>query len=164
MKDFIDKEINISMLFLQNIRRITLQVITVAGETNELGSASMSVEETSPTVWRKVVEISAFEKVVIEPWLVTLLSFPCDEAQALLTAQHAGSGQVLKRHKLRPDVGLALPLNNTGANIGQLFTFLRLPLATGFPAHVHAFFSLTPSRQNLRNPGDNTLVKGSSDQ
>ncbi|KAH6902619.1 hypothetical protein BKA70DRAFT_1306179 [Coprinopsis sp. MPI-PUGE-AT-0042] len=163
MKDFIDKEINISMLFLQCIRRITLKVITEAGETNELGTASMSVEETSSTVWRKVVEISTLGRAITEPWLVTLVSFPPDEAEAALVAQRGGTGQVLRRHKLRPDVGLALPLNNTGANIGQLFTFLRLPLATGFPAHVHAFFALTPSRQNLRNPGDNTLVKGSSD-
>ena len=37
---------------------------------------------------------------------------------------------------------------------GRLFTFLPLPLKTGFPAHVHALFALTQSRQNLHNSGE----------
>ena len=65
-----------------------------------------------------------------------------------------------------PDVSLAIPLSiatqaETG---GRLFTFLPLPLKTGFPTHIHAPFALTQSRQYLRNSGEAGIVSQADDQ
>ncbi|KAH6903850.1 hypothetical protein BKA70DRAFT_579826 [Coprinopsis sp. MPI-PUGE-AT-0042] len=163
MDDFIRDEFNIAMLFLQHLISIKLVVIDESGAVRQLGSSHLSTEDISPDVVQKAVTVVANGSQTVESWLVTHSTFPNEEAIKLLSTKAIGGGAVLETHKLRPDVSLALPLDNTGINFGQLFTYLRLPLATGFPTHTHAFFALTPSRQNLRNPGDNGLVKGSDD-
>ncbi|EEB88370.1 hypothetical protein MPER_13829, partial [Moniliophthora perniciosa FA553] len=58
---------------------------------------------------------------------------------------------------------LALAIPTTGKfSAGRLFTFIPLPLSTGFPVHVHGLFALTPSRQHLRNNSEH-VVKQSDD-
>ncbi|KAH6902615.1 hypothetical protein BKA70DRAFT_1434939 [Coprinopsis sp. MPI-PUGE-AT-0042] len=163
MKDFISDEFNIAMLFLQHLASIKLIVIDQSGAIRQLGSCNLSTVHISQTVAQKAVTIVTKGRQTVETWLVTHSTFPSEEALDLLSTKTIGGRDVLETHKLRPDVSLALPLDNAGASYGQLFTYLRLPLATGFPPHIHAFFALTPSRQNLRNPGDNGLVKTSDD-
>ncbi|KAK0502390.1 hypothetical protein EDD18DRAFT_1048553, partial [Armillaria luteobubalina] len=46
---------------------------------------------------------------------------------------------------------------------GRLFTYLPLPIRTGFPCHVHGLFALTQSRQNLTNKTEIGIVRGSDD-
>ena len=116
-----------------------------------------------------MVRIQCAEEACVEDeeWLVVHQSFVKNEVLQLLSTR-AGSPceKVLKKHKLSADVGLAFLLNSARSikpDIGQLFTFLRLPIETGFPAHIHSPFSLTPSRQNLRPHGENGIVPGSDD-
>ncbi|PIL32619.1 hypothetical protein GSI_05323 [Ganoderma sinense ZZ0214-1] len=68
----------------------------------------------------------------------------------------------VEREKLRSDVALALPINTSHNIQGRLFTFLPLPLTTNFPCHIHGIFSLTDSRQNLRNPSE-TIMQQTAD-
>lgn len=172
-QDFIDGEINMSMLFLQHLRSIDVSLIHDGGKEEE-HLASCTIENTQD------IRDSAVERVVRvvlppcfpyeERWVVSHQSSPLDEAAQLLR-QRVGSvcDTALQEHKLRPDVGIAFPLPNSPAlpnveSIGRLFTFLRLPIETGFPLHVHGCFALTTSRQNLRNRDDNGVVRGSTDQ
>ncbi|EAU81693.2 hypothetical protein CC1G_02709 [Coprinopsis cinerea okayama7 len=165
MLDFINDEFNISMLFLQHLRSIALYKIDDSGTITELGSCNITPKPIADKVFKKTVAITKSGMDVEEEWLVILSEFSEKEAfEALLSRVKTElDPRILQKHKLRPDVGIAYPLHKTTNSIGYLFTYLRLPLATGFPAHVHAFFALTPSRQNLRNPGDNGIVKGSND-
>ncbi|KAF9815249.1 hypothetical protein IEO21_04696 [Rhodonia placenta] len=54
-------------------------------------------------------------------------------------------------------VAIAVPLASKPLVNGRLFTYLPLPLATGFPCHIHALFALTDSRDHLRNAGEKVL-------
>ncbi|RXW22304.1 hypothetical protein EST38_g3552 [Candolleomyces aberdarensis] len=168
-RDFIKSEINISMLFLQHLRSIELVVVHENGRKHQLGKCTIEVADILPNGnCTKVVRVETSQaSPQVEKWLVMHQHFAQEEALHRLSSLAGSlSERVLKKHKLRPDVGLAFPLDPTptpDSGIGQLFTFLRLPLPTGFPAHVHAFFSLTPSRQNLRNAIDSGVVKGSDD-
>ncbi|KAJ2913096.1 hypothetical protein MD484_g7329, partial [Candolleomyces efflorescens] len=168
-KNFIQDEMNISMLFLQHLRSVEFVVVREDGKVRRLGKCTIEVTDPLPNgTCTKVVHVEPPKgRPRVEKWLVLDQHFSQEDALDQLSALAGSlSGRVLKKHKLRPDVGLAFPLDPVSppdSGIGQLFTFLRLPLATGFPAHVHGFFSLTPSRQNLRNPVDSGVVKGSDD-
>ncbi|KAJ2928409.1 hypothetical protein H1R20_g8672, partial [Candolleomyces eurysporus] len=168
-RDFIKSEINISMLFLQHLCSIELVVVNENGRQHQLARCTIEVDDILPNGnCTKVVRVETNQaSPQVEKWLVMHQRFAQEEAFHRLSSLAGSlSERVLKKHKLRPDVGLAFPLEPTpspDSGIGQLFTFLRLPLPTGFPAHVHAFFSLTPSRQNLRNAIDSGIVKGSDD-
>ncbi|EAU81709.2 hypothetical protein CC1G_02725 [Coprinopsis cinerea okayama7 len=164
MKDFVRDELKICMLFLQHLRSINLIMIDDQGET-ELGSSTIESNQIYDNVDEKLVTLIDGTSVTKRRWIVQASHFADEDAIALLAARTGGlSDTLLKRHKLRPHVGIAFPLDGDDAReVGQLFTYLRLPLSTGFPAHVHAFFALTPSRQNLKNQGDPTLMKGSDD-
>ncbi|KAJ2918885.1 hypothetical protein MD484_g1553, partial [Candolleomyces efflorescens] len=166
-QEFIGKELNIAMLFLHHLRSIDFIIIDETGIEKRM--AHCIVETTgqlSEGVCKQVVHLQS-EGSAKEEWLVTHQSFPNDEVLGLLSDRAHSLGQnVLKKHKLRADIGLAFPLSPTQSvqpDIGQLFTFLRLPIKTGFPAHIHSLFSLTPSRQNLRPHGENGIVRGSDD-
>jgi sacsin len=168
--NFIKDEINISMLFLQHLRSIEFVVVSEDGKVQQLGKCTIEVTNPLPNgTCTKVVHVETRQTLPkAEKWLVLDRHFAQEDALRQLSSLAGSlSERVLKKHKLRPDVGLAYPLDplpSPNSGIGQLFTFLRLPLATGFPAHVHGFFSLTPSRQNLRNPVDSGVVKGSDDE
>jgi hypothetical protein len=61
----------------------------------------------------------------------------------------------LGSEKLLPRVGLAIPLSPQPApRQGRLYTFLPLPLITGFPMHVHGLFALDSARRHLRGDVD----------
>lgn len=100
------------------------------------------------------------EKVVETTWRVLQCPFQQAEATQLLSnAIRGDSAPILKEHKLLPTVGLATSLKYSGQqNSGRLFTYLPLPIPTGFPVHIHALFALTSSRQSLRNPREIGLM------
>ncbi|TFK17299.1 hypothetical protein FA15DRAFT_661546 [Coprinopsis marcescibilis] len=159
MKDFLQEEFDISMLFLQHLRSIELVVIDEDGRKEILGTCAISIDAIAGNIFIKRITVTTPTNSFSQKWLVV---------DARLSDQDAidrGLGRsVLDGHKLRPHVGIAFRIDNQPSTVfGNLFTYLRLPLATGFPAHIHAFFALTPSRQNLRNPGDHGIVKGSDD-
>jgi sacsin len=157
------------MLFLQHLRSIDFIIVNETGTENKMAHCTVEIgSQSSEGVCKQVVSVQSAEaSAKKEEWLVIHQSFAKGEVQNLLSNRAGSLGEnVLKKHKLRADVGLAFPLNSTQSvapDIGQLFTFLRLPIKTGFPAHIHSLFSLTPSRQNLRPHGENGIVRGSDD-
>ena len=73
--------------------------------------------------------------------------------------------RTLSEDKLNPTVDLAVSNEfSTLTEEGRLFTFLPLPLKTSFPIHINCVFSLTQSRQNLRNAGEVGIVSDSEDR
>ncbi|KAF6756631.1 hypothetical protein DFP72DRAFT_810196 [Ephemerocybe angulata] len=176
-KDFIEGELGVAMLFLRHLRSIKLIVADNKGEHH---LANCDIEKTS-TIGDGVAGVRVHihcqgGSVVEKDWAILEQHPPIEDAYNLLSKRMSEFlpeeelqkvlEAVLKKHKLRPDVGIAFPLSDSDAPPGKrdngfLFTFLRLPIETGFPVHIHGCFSLTTSRQNLRNPVDNGLVKGS---
>jgi sacsin len=159
-----------AMLFLQNLRSIEFIIIDEHGNLDQLAKSTIIVEPGLENgTWKKLVRVNAKDTVCREEeWLLVDFRPPADEGMSKLTVRAGDlSERIMKKNKLRPHVGIAFPIPSDASPMlddqGQLFTFLRLPLATGFPGHVHAYFALTPSRQNLRNPGDSGVVKGSDD-
>ena len=72
----------------------------------------------------------------------------------------------LGKEKLDATIALAVqdPVQSGRGSNGQLFTFLPLPLPTGFPLHIHALFALTQARQNLWNGPERGMIKRTRDQ
>ncbi|KAF6749160.1 hypothetical protein DFP72DRAFT_1143529 [Ephemerocybe angulata] len=183
-KDFIDGELGAAMLFLQHLRSIKLVIVDKHGTVRDLASCAIDKPlEMEDGVTRARVRIKRRGADVTETkeWAILDQAPPLEEAHSLLSKRMAeflpdeeelqkSLEVVLKKHKLRPDVGIAFPLSEDvdssprRNDAGCLFTFLRLPIETGFPVHIHGCFALTTSRQNLRNPVDNGVVKGSEDR
>lgn len=172
LSDFIKEEIDICLLFLQNLTCVEVYEISEVGCSSCLASLVMCKETgivsdlyTASKARIKSTRLHGFDKEV--PWHVLHFKFPESRATSLLESRLGGTfSKDLARHKLLPNLGIAAPLDvmSTSANTGRLFTYLPLPLKTGFPIHIHALFALTSSRQNLRNIGDIGTVKKSDDR
>jgi hypothetical protein len=96
-------------------------------------------------------------------WRIFEATYPDSEAADLVSNRLGYDvGPVLRQEKLLPKVGIAMPLLHqpTAAHSGRLYTYLPLPLSTGFPCHVHGLFALTPDRQHLRNGEETGVVEG----
>ncbi|KAF8970966.1 hypothetical protein BDZ97DRAFT_1914417 [Flammula alnicola] len=149
--EFIYEEIEISLLFLQNIQHIEIHDI------NERGVSKCMPSFPSPDLHRSGVEITT--------QLTPQLSPSTTSTRLKIKRSSGDITRILKEHKLLPNIGIATPLDPTSEELtsGRLFTFLPLPLPTGFPVHLHAYFALTQSRQNLRNSREIGLVPGTDD-
>ena len=173
--DFITEEIDICLLFLQNITSIEIYEVDEHGKSTCVTtsvisrSASSACGEGSKT-YKSIVTRNSQGKEHEKVWRLLHCPFPQEEAVAhLVKRQINNPSSTLREHKLIPSVSLAVPLSiatqatqaETG---GRLFTFLPLPLKTGFPIHVHALFALTQSRQHLRNSGETGIVSQADDQ
>jgi sacsin len=170
LRNFALEELNIALLFLRKVNSIEIFEINSEGENSKIASATIdriSTELHEKCLIRKIlvcthIADSSEERV----WRI--LHAPFAESKAINTlSQRLGRSptSTLSQHKLSPNVDLAIPLNLADSTqIGRLFTFLPLPLRTEFPIHINALFSLTQSRQNLRNGGEVGIVKGSDDQ
>jgi hypothetical protein len=169
--DFITEEIDISLLFLQNITSIEIHEVNEQGKSTCVAtsiisrSASTACGDGNKT-YKSTITKNSQGKVHEKVWCLLHCPFPQEEAVALLAKRQINNpSSTLKEHKLVPNVSLAVPLSiTTQAEMGgRLFTFLPLPLKTGFPAHIHALFALTQSRQHLRNSGETGIVSQAAD-
>jgi sacsin len=100
-------------------------------------------------------------------WRITHSYFPQADSTSLLSLRLGEDPRpILSKHKLLSEMAIAIPLSilHKEENAGRLFTYLPLPLKTGFPGHVHGLFALTQSRQNLNNGGEIGIVRGSEDR
>ena len=156
--EFIREEIDISLLFLQSIQDIEIYDVDEGGnstclvtlsiartERTELGDGNTTYVATTTTTTNEKAETT---------WRV--LQCPFQQAGAIQLLSNAIPGDpapILKKHKLLPTVGLATSLKHPSGQptSGRLFTYLPLPIPTGFPVHIHALFALVQSRQSLRN-------------
>jgi len=129
----------------------------------------LAMDQTENTTSTYVVETRIDSgPSVTEKWRIQHTEFPQSDTKSRL-CQRAGCdpSDVLSTHKLRAAIGLAIPLSiltPQGGHSGRLYTYLPLPLPTGFPVHIHSLFALTQSRQNLRNREEKGLVRGSADR
>lgn len=180
-----DSEISISLLFLTHVSSIELREIDEAG--NDRCIAKVSIIRTTPTSAHVVstdnaefttylcsvtVDIlSGSSSSVTRTWRILSASYRKSQPATLLSQRlgisEVETQQALALHKLRPEVALAMPLcyspsdtTTCGGTNGRLFTYLPLPLRTGFPCHVNSLFALTQSRQSLCNSGD-IVARGS---
>ena len=173
--EFIKQELDIAMLFLSHLAVIEVKEIDVDGRVQTLASATassdplQSFKSSDPTMAltlsSRAIAISVASSTTCE-WLIARASCPKEECVDLLCSSHDGSrewvaGEV-EREKLRSDVALAFPINPSQTFQGRLFTYLPLPLTTGFPCHIHGVFSLPDSRQNMRNPSE-TIMRQTAD-
>jgi len=167
--DFLKHEINVSMLFLQHLRSINLVLIDAQGGVTDLACCTVSVLDSLPDgSIKKAVRTHIATRdppLLSQDWIVKAWRYDEQEALQLLKDRIPGlKKRIIEKNKLRPDVGIAFPLNAKMAIEGHLFTFLRLPIPTGFPVHLHALFALLPSRAGLRWRSEKGIVEGSQDQ
>lgn len=168
-QSFIEEEISIALLFLTSVSSIQIFEIDDEGTRcmakAELVKRQADSQETgralTSTYLCDVNVTTGTDPVVSKSWRIFSSSYERSEAAKLLSVR-LGFDVVpaLEKQKLFPTVAFAMPLAPSIRCKGRLYTFLPLPLSTGFPCHVHALFALTPDRQHLRNGEETGLVKG----
>ncbi|KAF8344477.1 hypothetical protein F5887DRAFT_1075526 [Amanita rubescens] len=165
IQDYIDEELNISLLFLNSLRTIEIWKVyggnktRIAAWTKSQRKAERQSNE-SPFFIRNLVLSNGNTEF---SWRIIQAKNIESDARSRLSAQVGGEAvdHIFKKHKLSPDVRIAYPLFSDGYTSGRLFTFLPLPSKTDFPVHIHALFALTSSRQSLRNRSETGSVAGS---
>ncbi|KAG0137825.1 hypothetical protein HOY82DRAFT_644737 [Tuber indicum] len=169
-----------SLLFLRNLRSITLRIgdaiIAKAESTVPNERKNETGENPVNEGYRQVfVEQSKehYESDFMMDIKITRSAGP-DTAPSETKVKYAISHHLRKsaedenlqiwarRHKLFPWVAIANPLDKTPDFDGRLFTTLPLPVQTKHPAHIHGIFSITPDRSNIHSGGDTTMSANSS--
>ncbi|KDQ57943.1 hypothetical protein JAAARDRAFT_155600 [Jaapia argillacea MUCL 33604] len=184
---FIESEIDQVLLFLSNLASI--KICEIDEEGKETHFATVTISRTPPilasistsanqeerdrcTSHLCTVDLQRLEKEKEKKtWRILHCPFSSSHAADLVAARLDSTDPPdLEKEKLVPDVGLAIPLplppaQSTGAagvwDGGRLFTYLPLPIPTGFAFHVHAPFALTGDRQRLQNVSE-TGISGNS--
>lgn len=168
-QSFIEEEISIALLFLTSVSCVEIYEIDDAGTRRlakaELAKGSMTQNTAgacaTSTYLCDVNVSTGNDTLVSKSWRILSSSYEIGEAAELLSKRLGYDvAPALKKQKLTPDVAFAMPLAPPNQKKGRLYTFLPLPLSTGFPCHVHALFALTPDRQHLRNSEETGLVEG----
>lgn len=171
LRDFAKDELNVSLLFLRNVTEIEIYEVDAAGKKTEIARASIDRGQLE-SHWEYEIRKARIRTHCLdgsseeEEWRLVHAPFSEAEAVDALSERLGGDpAATLSQHKLSPAMDFAIPRNSSDATkIGRLFTYLPLPLRTEFPVHINALFSLTQSRQNLRNGGEIGIVKNSDDQ
>jgi len=175
LQDFIDGELDIAMLFLTNISSIEIYEVNNEGRKRlahaklskyPLERLNLSAADDAMTYQCRISTLIAGANVIEDSWRIFHASFLQSHSVSILSERiNNDVSRVLTTQKLSPKVALAMPLSTKriASNSGRLFTYLPLPLHTGFPCHIHGLFALTPDRQHLRNSEETGLVPGSTD-
>ncbi|KAI0784872.1 hypothetical protein C8Q75DRAFT_894291 [Abortiporus biennis] len=175
--DFVKEEIDISLLFLSHIS--STEIIEVDGHDRRVLGKVKIERAASPPASSSHVSAERLERCTVfvdddsdgvlirrsQDWCILHVTFPiemCTEVLSPKLGPHTASR--LQREKLKPILGLAVPLPLNHTRPGRLFTYLPLPLPTGFPLHVHALFALTQARQNLWSCSEKGMVRGTRDE
>ncbi|EIN04203.1 hypothetical protein PUNSTDRAFT_138930 [Punctularia strigosozonata HHB-11173 SS5] len=166
--DFVQKEMDIALLFLNNVKIIEIyedyvdpkhllaRVEVFDGprtEAETFGSIRHSAETFLRTITLSTIEPA---RQVTAQWRVMRTRFTPDEVSRQLTDRLRYDASLdVQEEKLLPYISLASPTSPEGPfTNGRLFTYLPLPIPTGLPVHIHALFALTPDRQHLRNANE----------
>jgi hypothetical protein len=170
---FIEKEMDICLLFLSSLRSVEFWVIR-EGETIPSRIAMSSIAPTigassDGTALSSRVETKLYSNPSHgKDWLIHWHSVPDSESQGQLSTRiDYDAKSTMEAEKLTATVALAI---HTGISqdgscaSGRLFTYLPLPSDTNYPCNIHAPFALTIDRQTLRNEKEDGLIKGSDDQ
>jgi hypothetical protein len=175
-EDFVREEIGISLLFLKNITSVEVHEVDAQGgrrciaksSIQKAKEASWTVDSDRHTTFKctVVVETPLVGRVE-KTWRIVHSYFPEAFSTSLLSLRLGQDPRpILSKHKLLSEMAIAIPMSilTKEDTAGRLFTYLPLPLNTGFPLHIHGLFALTPSRQNLNNGGEIGIVRGSEDR
>ncbi|THH29382.1 hypothetical protein EUX98_g4793 [Antrodiella citrinella] len=164
--DFIQDELGIALLFLRHLKSITFLEVDNHG-TRCIGQAEFGktpIGSPNGTTTQEIVSVDKLEPGRLT-WRVVHVDFADSECANILERRLSRNvSEDLQREKLSPAVSLAFPMPLQPPSRSLLFTYLPLPLPTGFPCHIHSLFALTPSRQNLRNAVEQGLVHGARDE
>ncbi|KAJ7186780.1 hypothetical protein C8R46DRAFT_279690 [Mycena filopes] len=174
-EDFIREEIGLSLLFLRNISTVEIHEVDAQGGRRCLATStiqrgaieSWTFDSDRHTTFKctATVETPLLGRVD-KDWRIVHSYFQEAYSTSLLALRLGQDPRpILAKHKLVSEMALAIPMSilTQEENSGRLFTYLPLPLKTGFPANCHALFALTASRQNLNNGGEIGIVRGSED-
>ena len=170
---FIQKEMDICLLFLSSLQSVEFWVIR-EGETipSRVALSSITpVVDASPTnsALSRRVETTLYSHPTHEKdWLIRWHSVPNSESQDQLSARiNCDVRSTMEVEKLTATVALAIQTSVSPDGCcapGRLFTYLPLPSDTNYPCNIHAPFALTLDRQTLRNENEEGLLRGSDDQ
>ncbi|CUS15647.1 unnamed protein product, partial [Tuber aestivum] len=169
-----------SLLFLRNLRSITLRIddtvfaraeSTVPSETkNDRGENPVNEGYRQVLVEQSREHYESDFMMEISILRSTEPGTDPSETKVRYAISHylrksTGDGNLQKwarNHKLFPWVAIANPLDKTPDFDGRLFTTLPLPIQTKHPAHIHGIFSITPDRSNIHSGGDTTMSSNSA--
>uniref|UniRef100_A0A672TZU2 Sacsin/Nov domain-containing protein n=1 Tax=Strigops habroptila TaxID=2489341 RepID=A0A672TZU2_STRHB len=156
------------LLFLRRVREMSLEM---------LPDTATSAEDTMPLATLRRKEIRDLGTPEDAPsWAAIEQLTACEEASKtmwhyLVLVCH-GDGEVLELFRKNtqaghppppPMAGVALPLAPTadgkwvprlGAEEGQVFCHLPMPVTSGLPIHVHGSFSILSNRKGLWDTGE----------
>ncbi|KAI0313563.1 hypothetical protein OF83DRAFT_1175566 [Amylostereum chailletii] len=164
MLDFIHGELGVVMLFLRSVSSIVLKDISVTGDVTTLATArldrSPEVTDGDFTTYKAIVTVSVpGSQTTIQSWRVLKTSDSIGDYAKLLDEKLGyPTSDILTREKMTPQVGLAAPLDGL-RDSGRLFTFLPLPISTGYPCSINGTFALTVDRQHLLNPEEHVAER-----
>lgn len=172
LEEFIREEIGTVMLFLRHLSSIVVKEVDEQGIVSVLATATLTRTLSSFMHEAQTHEISVEVSSTgngtrLTKWLVVGRSDSLAPYAAEVSKRVGNDVEaMLSREKLVPDIALAVPIAGgeyVSQHLGRLYTFLPLPITTGFPCLINASFSLTPDRQSLRNAEEHA-AEGSSHQ
>lgn len=155
--NLIAQELQDILLFLSHVTSVEVYDIAANGKVSQLAHVAVNKEpwiqfgHHSSTV----CNVTSSQTEVTTRWRVVRSQYGQDYTSSF-------NQDCLERHKMRPEMGVAACLSR-GKHNGRLYTYLPLPVKTGFPIHVHGLFALVQSRQDLRNAKEIGVVADSDD-
>lgn len=164
--NFIKEELHIVLLFLTHVSCIEIYEVDDQEERRlakaEIIKSDVDCDTAGIETYRCQVDVSTLiSDSACQSWRISHVAYSdSDAADCLSNRLGYDVGPMLKRQKLLPKVALAMPISSTPRHDGRLYTYLPLPLSTGFPCHIHGLFALTPDRQHLRNAEETGVVDG----
>ena len=164
--EFVNEEIGIALLFLSHVTSVVIQEVHERRPW-QLGRAKIkraTLDCSLPNTKHQEVTVSTSSRSS-QTWRLVEVAFPASMSHDTLSSKLGYDvKKLLAEEKLLPTVALAIPVPLQSRSDGRLFTYLPLPLPTGFPCHIHALFALTQARQNLWNCSEKGLVHGTRDE
>ncbi|XP_025926560.1 sacsin-like [Apteryx rowi] len=159
---FIDSS-RLLLLFLRRVKELSLEMLpdmatspedTVSLATLQRKKIQDLGAPADPPSWAAIEQLTAHEKASKTTWYYLVLVCQGDGESLELFHQRTQAGL----HNLPPMAGVALPLALTadgkwvpriGAEEGQVFCHLPIPVVSGLPIHVHGAFSILSNRKGL---------------
>lgn len=164
-KEFIDQELEIVCLFLNNIKCIEIYEVASNGDPRLLAKMTISRTLVHSTMFKVMVELERNQVSKRKDWLILQKSFSRDDAVKILLAQPGYNLTTvtctLQSAKFSPEVKIVVDI--TCKIRGRLFTHLPLPVFSGFPVHINSSFGIDTSRAHLWRASVG-LTSGSQDQ
>lgn len=165
---FINEEASQVLLFLKNITKITFKDVSQVGDVEQCAVIEITGRKPPASFVNNelydsfpVTVLTTIKGVSNErKWRLFHYAITRRAAFAILRSMTPNVDfreEQLAEDKLIPHIGLAAPLEDPKSVNGSLFTYLPLPIRSGFHVHIHGCFALMPDRQGLRNKNETTM-------